>query len=124
MHLLDRRLRAIAAAASLTILLSAGVSRTARAAPILITGTDAGGSVKLFGGTPLTESDARSPYGTSFTGGVNVGAGDVNGDGVADLVTGTSANAHVKVFDGKTHLEVRSFLPYAGLHRGCLRCGR
>jgi hypothetical protein len=39
-------------------------------------------------------------YGTSFNIGANVAAGDVNGDGMADIITGPSAgNPHTKVFN-------------------------
>jgi hypothetical protein len=52
-------------------------------------------------------------YGT-FSGGVFVAAGDVNGDGKADIVTGAGAGGgpHVKVFSGKTGAEIRSFFAF------------
>lgn len=43
-------------------------------------------------------------------------AGDVNGDGTADIITGAGGGAgaapHVKVFDGRTSGELSSFLAY------------
>jgi hypothetical protein len=60
-------------------------------------------------------------YDAGFHGGVFVGAGDVNGDGLADIVTGAGPGAgpHVKVFDGATGAEVRSFFAFdAGFHGG------
>ena len=50
------------------------------------------------GGT-LGAFDAYAP---AYTGGVYVAAGDVNGDGHADVITGTDSGAgpHVKVFSG------------------------
>ena len=82
----------------------------------LITGTDAGvaAHVKVFDG--LTGSEIRSffAYAPGFTGGVRVAAGDVNGDGFADIITGPGqgGNGQIKVFDGITSLEIRSFLAY------------
>jgi hypothetical protein len=43
-----------------------------------------------------------SPYTPSYTGGVTVALGDVNGDGFDDLIVGSAVGAaHVKVYDGK-----------------------
>lgn len=54
-------------------------------------------------------------YAPTFTGGVRVAAGDVNGDGVPDIITGAGPGAgpHVKVFDGQTGDEFRSFFAFA-----------
>ncbi|MBI1860153.1 MAG: VCBS repeat-containing protein [Deltaproteobacteria bacterium] len=49
---------------------------------------------------------------------VYVSAGDINGDGIADLVVGPGCNAStslVRVFDGKSHAKVAEFLPYPGM---------
>ncbi len=86
----------------------------------IITGADAGGSplVKAFsvadpavGVMPLQSFFAYNP---SFTGGVRVAAGDLNGDGVAEIITGAGAGAgpHVKVFDGKSVGTLMSFFAY------------
>src|SRR5262249_6474042 len=75
------------------------------------------GHVKVFDGATgaLIRSFLAYP---GFTGGVTVAAGDVNGDGFADLITGASANGHVKVFDGQTGEVLRSFLAYPGFPGG------
>jgi hypothetical protein len=51
---------------------------------------------------------------------VFVAAGDITGDGVADIITGAGAGGgpHVKVFDGATGKVVASFLAYAPGFRG------
>ncbi len=59
-------------------------------------------------------------YDPSFTGGVRVAVGDVNGDGVPDLVTaaGPGGGPHVKVFDGQTHELLAQFMAYDPAFRG------
>lgn len=61
-----------------------------------------------------------SAYVSSFTGGVYVASGDVNGDGKDDIITGAGATggAHVKVFDGATGAEIRSFLAFGSTFTG------
>jgi FG-GAP-like repeat len=81
---------------------------------VIITGAGAGGGphVKAFtaGGLELASFFAYAP---GFTGGVNVAAGDVDGDGFSDIITGSASIAtHVKAFDGKNSNELRSFFAY------------
>jgi hypothetical protein len=88
----------------------------------LITGTDstgaAAGHVKVFDGQTGGLLHSFLPFG-SFTGGVRVAAGDVNGDGFADIITGTGAGGgHVRVFDARTLAELSSFLPYGSFTGG------
>lgn len=102
--------------------LTAVVPLCARAASPIVTGTDAGASsqVKVFDGLTLGEKASFLPYNT-FSGGVRVAAGDVNGDGTADVITGAGAGGgpHVKVFSGQTSAEVHSFFAYdAGFSGG------
>jgi len=79
----------------------------------VVTAAGAGGGshVKVFSGLggPLIRSFFA--YGGTFTGGVNIAAGDVNGDGLADIITGAGIGGgpHVKVFDGATGATLASF---------------
>jgi len=86
----------------------------------IVTGAGVASHVKVFSGATGAESASFFAYPPSFTGGVRVASGDVNGDGVADVITGAGAggNAHVKVFDGRTSAELRSFLAYPGFSGG------
>jgi hypothetical protein len=79
--------------------------------PDLVTAPGAGGGphVRVFDGAALlrhqqTEIVGLFAYDPGFTGGVFVAAGDVDGDGRADVITGTGTGgaAHVRVFSGTT----------------------
>jgi hypothetical protein len=86
--------------------------------PDIITAAGAGGGphVKVFDGATGQEIMSFFAYNASFTGGVFVAAGDVDGDGRADIITGAGAGGgpHVKVFSGATGQEIRSFFAYDG----------
>jgi hypothetical protein len=69
---------------------------------IVAAGAGSKSLVKVFDGKTLVEVKSFLAYADDFTGGVFVAAGDMNGDGVADIVTGAGENGgpHVKVFSG------------------------
>jgi CSLREA domain-containing protein len=90
----------------------------------IITGAGAGGGphVKAFdaAGRELFGFFAYAP---TFTGGVNVAVGDLNGDRVGEIVTGAGAGGgpHVKAFDPRTLGETLSFFAFAPTFTGGVR---
>jgi PKD domain/FG-GAP-like repeat len=89
----------------------------------IIVGADAGGGplVRVFDRHDGRVLGSFFAYQSSFTGGVRVAVGDVNGDGVADIITGAGAGGgpHVKVFDGDpAGGTLRSFFAYQSSFTG------
>ncbi len=82
----------------------------------IVTGAGPGGGphVRVWDGVTLTELWGVFAYDPAFPGGVSVAAGDVNGDGRADIITGAGpgASPQVKVWDGATFTEIANFLAY------------
>jgi FG-GAP-like repeat/FG-GAP repeat len=87
---------------------------------ITATGQGFAPHVKVFSGTGAAEIRSFFAYNSGFVGGVYVAAGDVNGDGKADIITGAGAGGgpHVKVFNGATGAELLSFFAYPGYTGG------
>ncbi|HTK75583.1 MAG TPA: SdrD B-like domain-containing protein [Gemmataceae bacterium] len=90
--------------------------------PDIITGAGATGGphVKVFSGADLSVIYSFFAYDPSFFGGVTVAAGDVNGDGRADIVTGAGPGGgpHVKAFSGTNLSVLSSFFAYTAGFRG------
>jgi hypothetical protein len=72
----------------------------------IITGAGAGGGphVRVISGQNGADLYSFFAFGVGFTGGVGVAAGDVDGDGKADIIAGAgpSGGPHVRVFSGAT----------------------
>lgn len=69
----------------------------------IVVGAGAGrpGRVRVFDGETFARLADLKPFGSSFTGGVTVAAGDINGDGVADIIVGRSlGNSRIKTYSG------------------------
>jgi len=75
-------------------------------------GAGAGPHVKVFDGRTGSESRSFYAFTPGFLGGVSVAAGDVNGDGVADIIAGAGSGSHIKVFDGRSGSELQSFYAF------------
>lgn len=105
--------------------------------PDIVAATGPGAShIKIFNGATLQEipgplssflafpgpgTPADSTYFSgSFTGGVQVAAGDINHDGTPDLIVAADAGgeSHVKVFSGADGSLLRSFFSYPGYDGG------
>ncbi|HVS70616.1 MAG TPA: FG-GAP-like repeat-containing protein [Phycisphaerae bacterium] len=86
-----------------------------------------GGSplVRVFSGRNGLMIQDFAAFDTAFKGGVNVAAGDVTGDGLADIIAApeTSGGPQVKVFDGLTGLLVNTFFGARSSFRGGLSVG-
>jgi hypothetical protein len=90
------------------------VNGDGRADIITGAGPGAGPHVKVFSGATLAEINSFFAYGAGFTGGVRVAAGDVNGDGRAELITapGSGQDPQVKAFDARNGADIKSFFAY------------
>jgi hypothetical protein len=79
--------------------------------------------VKVFDGPSLTVLGSLLAYANTFKGGVFVAAGDVNGDGVADLITGPGQGGgpNVKVWDGTNGQVLENYMAYDSTFGGGVR---
>jgi hypothetical protein len=91
----------------------------------VITGASSGGGphVKVFDGVTFAEVRSFYAYAPNFGGGVNVAAGDVNGDGYADIITGAGPGGapHVRAFSGLDTGELATFYAYSEAFPGGVR---
>lgn len=105
-------------------LLATSASTMAGARPAFIVGTGGGASpaqVRIYDADGLPLRTITPAVGVG--GGVHVAAGDVNGDGVAEIVTGAGSGGgpRVKVFDGVTGGAFRDFFAYDAAFQGGVR---
>jgi ELWxxDGT repeat protein len=84
------------------------------------TGGGTAATVKMYNSDDNSERYTLTPYGASFTGGVNVATADVTGDGNEDIIVAPAGGGgpHVKVFDGTTGKSVREFFAYGATFTG------
>ncbi len=83
-------------------------------------GAGAGPHVRIYDGVTGLALASFLAFGAEFGGGVNVSAGDLDGDGRADIIVGAGPGAgpHVKIFDGATLAETMSFFAYDSGFKG------
>ena len=77
-----------------------------------------GGGVIVFSGSDGHAIGSAFPFTESYTGGVTVAAGDVNGDGRADVIAGSAIGGFVRVLSGADASEISSGFPYGPLFLG------
>jgi hypothetical protein len=93
--------------------------------PDIITapGLTGGPDVRVFDGATGALIREFMAFAPGFLGGVNVAAGDVNGDGFADIITGADAGGgpQVKVFSGSDGSVLQSFFAFSPAFAGGVR---
>ncbi len=94
---------------------AADVNRDGKADVIVGTGPGTKAQIAVYSGATSTLLETLSPFSPSFTGGISVAAGDLNGDGRADVVAGTGAGTAtvIRAFSGATKSRLLSFAPFA-----------
>jgi len=88
----------------------------------IVVGPGAGGApnVKVFSGRDGSVLHSFFAYAIGFTGGVRVAAGDVNGDGIADIIVapGPGASPDIHVYDGVSLVLLDEFFAYPASFTG------
>ena len=92
----------------------------------IVAGAGVGGGprVRVFDGkTPTTTLTDYFAYDSSLRSGVTVAAGDINGDGTADVITGSGLGGgpNVRAFNGLTQTSLANFFAYDLNDRGGVR---
>jgi hypothetical protein len=100
------------------------VNGDGRAEIVVAAGPGGGPHVKVFDGVQATELAGFFAFDPAFRGGVFVAAGDVNGDGFAEIVAGAGpgGSPQVSIFDGDGLL-LRSFFAYSPTSRAGAKVG-
>ena len=85
----------------------------------IVTGqASGGGGVRVFSGIDYSLLMSQTPFGPGYTGGVNVAAGDVDGDGRIEVIAAQAVGGTVAVISGATQAITASGAPYGFLPGG------
>lgn len=85
----------------------------------IVTGqASGGGTVRVFNGIDYSVLLSQTPFGAGYSGGVNVAAGDVDGDGRVELIVAQASGGLVAVISGATHAVTASGAPYGDIPGG------
>ncbi|MEZ5287548.1 MAG: VCBS repeat-containing protein [Vicinamibacterales bacterium] len=85
---------------------------------IIVGQASGGGAVRVFSGVDIALLMSVAPFGPGFSGGVNVAAGDVDGDGRSDLIVGQASGGTVAVVSAATQAVIAAGAPYGALAGG------
>jgi hypothetical protein len=92
-----------------------------RAEIITAPGAGAGPLVQIFDGRTGALRSAFNAYDPTFLGGVFVAAGDVNGDGKAEIITGSGVAPQVNVFNAANSSLLQSYFAFDSTLTGGVR---
>ena len=96
------------------VVAAADVDGDGRADIITAPGAGNVATVKMFDGQTAALEHQFNGFETTFKGGVSIAAGDVDGDGRAEVIlgTGTGGGSRVRVFDANSGLMLKQFQAY------------
>ncbi len=102
---------------------SGDVNRDGFADVVIGAGTGGSPHVRVISGADGSELMSFMAFNPGFGGGVNVGAGDTNGDGFADVIVGAGVGGgpHVRVISGNGGGELLSFMAFGSAFTGGVR---
>jgi hypothetical protein len=103
------------------------IKGTGQADIITAPGAPGGPDIRIFDGISGALVQEYLAYDLGYLGGVYVAAGDLNGDGKADVITGTGSapgqSANVRAFSGVNGALLQNFLAYVPGFTGGVRVG-
>lgn len=98
---------------------AADVNLDGRADIVVGTGEGTKGRVRVFDGGSFARLRSIVPFGNGYRGGVTVAAGDLNGDGIAEIIAGrATGKSQVRVFDGASAARLASFNAFGSSFNG------